>query len=69
MKNERKIKPVVRKVTYEVAEDIDDRYWMNATEEERFNELASLRMMLFGAGKIKKIQKVIRKRSLHEEAD
>lgn len=69
MNSSRKIQPVVRKVTFAQAEDADDYYWANATEEERFNELAGLRMMVFGGEEIGRIEKVVRKRSLHEQGD
>ena len=39
MGNERKIKAVVRKVTFEEAENADDEYWANASVEERLQEL------------------------------
>lgn len=44
-------------------------YWANATEEERFNELADLRLMVLGSEVVKKMEKVVRKRYLHEETD
>ncbi|PVD50956.1 hypothetical protein DC498_17375 [Terrimonas sp.] len=68
MNRARKIQPVVRKVSFAEAEETDNMYWANTTYEERFNELAELRMMVFGGGG-KKMEKVVRKRSLYEEAD
>ncbi len=69
MQNIRKIQPVVRKVTFTDAEEADNAYWANATPVERFNELASLRMMVFGGDILEKIEKVVQKRSLHEQTD
>jgi hypothetical protein len=69
MDSSRKIQPVVRKVTFAEAEEADDHYWANATEEERFNELAGLRMMVFGGEEIGRIEKVVSKRSLHGKGD
>lgn len=69
MNNSRKIQPVVRKVTFTQAEEADDYYWANATEEERFNELADLRKMVFGSEEIGRIKKVVRKISLHGQRD
>lgn len=68
MNTVRKIQPVVRKVTFAQAEEADHTYWENATEQERFNELANLRVMVFGNEKMK-IEKVVLKRSLDEKAD
>jgi hypothetical protein len=47
IKNERKIKPIVRKVTFAEAELADDEYWAKATEEERLRELVELRNIFF----------------------
>jgi len=70
MDERRKIEPVVRKVSFEEAEALDDLFWSNATAEERLNELINLRMMVFGnAGSNLRIQKVAIKRSVYEEAD
>lgn len=66
MQKERKIKKVVRKVTFAEAEIADDEYWANATAEERLKELTELRKMVFGdaAGRIKK---VVSKRSIYDD--
>lgn len=69
MNSVRKIQPVIRKVTFAEAEEAEDNYWANTTEEQRFNELADLRMMVFGAEAVKRIEKVVQKRSLHAEED
>lgn len=47
MEKERKIKAVVRQVTFEEAENADDEYWANASAEERLQELVELRKMFF----------------------
>jgi hypothetical protein len=47
IKNERKIKPIVRKVTFAEAELANDEYWTKATEEERLRELVELRNIFF----------------------
>ena len=65
----RKIQPVVRKVTFTEAEEADHAYWAKATAVERFNELVNLRVMVFGDDTIERIEKVVRKRYLYEEAD
>jgi hypothetical protein len=64
--NERKIKAVVRKVTFEEAENADDVYWVNASVEERLSELIELRKMFFGDGN-QRIEKVVSKRKRYEE--
>jgi hypothetical protein len=68
MEKKRKIKPVVRKVTFAEAEIADDQYWANATEEERLQELIELRNMFFGNAD-PRIKKVVSKRNRYEEAD
>jgi len=64
--NERKIKALVRKVTFEEAENADDEYWVNASVEERLSELLELRKMFFGDGN-QRIEKVVSKRKRYEE--
>lgn len=66
MEKERKIKAVVRKVTFEEAENADDEYWVNASVEERLSELIELRKMFFGDGN-QRIEKVVSKRKRYEE--
>jgi len=68
MDKERKIKPVVRKVTLAEAEIGDDDYWAKASVEERLQELADLRNMFFGDAD-RRIKKVISKRNRYEEED
>ncbi|HEU0227521.1 MAG TPA: hypothetical protein VFQ86_07270 [Arachidicoccus soli] len=68
MKKERKMQMVVRKVSFAEAEEADNVYWANATEEERINELVSLRWMVWGKeGKVQKISKEVHKRSIYED--
>ena len=66
MKNERKIKAVVKKVTFAEAENEDDQYWAQASAEERFQELIELRQMVF-ADADDKIKKIVSIRSIHDE--
>ena len=66
MEKERKIKPIVRKVTFAEAELADDEYWAKATEEERLRELVELRNIFFGDAD-RRIKKVVSKRSRYEE--
>jgi len=68
MEKERKIKAVVRKVTFKEAEDADDEYWANASVEERLQELIKLRRMFFGDAN-GRIKKVVSKRKRYEEGD
>lgn len=66
MQKERKISPLVRKLTFAEAELADDEYWANATAEERLQELIELRSMFFGDAD-KRIKKVVSKRNRYEE--
>lgn len=66
MEKERKIKAVVRKVTFKEAEDADDEYWANASVEERLQELIKLRRMFFGNTN-RRMKKVVSKRKRYEE--
>ena len=68
MGKERKIKPVVRNVTFAEAEIADDEYWAKASEEERLQELVELRNMFFGDAD-ERIIKVVSKRNRYEEED
>ena len=65
---ERKIKPVVKKFSsFKDAEDADDEYWANTTDEERLNAIIDLRKVFLDNSNELRIQKVVIKRSLHEE--
>ncbi len=66
MEKERKIKPVVRKMTFSEAENADDEYWAKATVDERLQELMELRKMVFGDAAIR-MKKVVSQRSMYEE--
>lgn len=68
MEKERKIKSIVRKVTFAEAEVADDEYWAKASEEERLRELVELRNMFFEDAD-RRIKKVVSKRSRYEEED
>jgi hypothetical protein len=70
MKKERKIKPVVRKFSsFKEAEEADDNYWSNTSEEERLNALIDLRNMFSDDVEEVRIQKIVIKRSIYEEDD
>ncbi len=66
MKKERKIKAVVKKVTFAEAENEDDQYWAQASPEQRFQELIELRQMVF-ADADDKIIKIVSIRNIHDE--
>jgi hypothetical protein len=70
MAKKRKIEMVVRKVSFSEAEELDDKYWSETTEEERLKVLIDLRKTFF-SGDVKKgvIQKVVSKYNLYEAAD
>ena len=67
MDKERKIKKIVRKLTFAEAEEADDEYWANTTAEERLQELIRLRQMAYGHIRDTKIKKVVFKRSIHDK--
>jgi hypothetical protein len=69
MEKKRKIAMVVRKVSFAEAEELDDIYWAEKTEEERLKVLIDLRKIFWGSNiKKPKIQKVVFKYNLYEEA-
>lgn len=68
MEGERKIKKVVRKLTFTEAENSDDEYWANATAEERLQELIGLRKMFFEDAD-RRIKKVVSKKNRYEKED
>lgn len=55
----------VRKVSFAEAEELDNEYYASLTEMERLEILMELRSMIDPG--IKKIQKVVFKRNLHDE--
>jgi hypothetical protein len=66
MKQERKIKPVVRKFSsFQDAEEADDEYWANTTPEERLNALIDLRKIFINSSG-NKFQMVVNRRSIYE---
>ena len=70
MEKKRKIEMVVRKVSFAEAEELDDIYWAEKTEEDRLKVLIDLRKTFWGNNiKKPKIQKVVFKYCLYEEAD
>ena len=66
MQTERKIKAVVKKVTFAEAENADDEYWAQTSAEERLQELIELRQMVF-AGADDRIKKIVSIRNIHDE--
>jgi hypothetical protein len=71
MEKERKIEPIVRKFSsFKEAEEADDKYWSNTTAEERLNAIVDLRKIFINnLNNQTRIQKVVVKRSIYEEAD
>ena len=66
MKQERKIKPVVRKFSsFQDAEEADDEYWANTTPEARLNALIDLRKIFINSS-VNKFQMVVNRRSIYE---
>ena len=69
MEKKRKIEKVVRKISFEKAEELDDIFWAEKTEEERLRVLIDLRNTFWGGEpKMPKIQKIVFKYRLYEEA-
>lgn len=67
MEKKRKIEIVVRKVSLSEADEIDDNYWAETTEEERLKVLIDLRKTFFGRNlKKTEIEKVVSKYNLYE---
>ena len=67
MERKRKIALVARKLSFKEAEEADNVYWSATSEKERLLALMDLRAMVFGTG-MEKIQKIVHKRHMHEEA-
>ena len=69
MQKKRKIAMVVNKFSsHQAAEEADDKYWAEATMEDRLKELMHLRMIFLGdKDREMKMHKVVVKRSLYEE--
>ena len=64
MEYNRKIAPIIRRVTFEEAERADDLFWANASYAERLNTIYELRVMFGGD---KPIQPVLRRRHIKDE--
>ena len=60
---------VVKKFSFKEAEDADDKYWSEATEEERLKELVELRKMVFGDNTEIRIRKTVSQRSIYDEEE
>ena len=70
MKTKRTISMEVRKVSFLEAEELDDRYWAERTEEERLKVLIDLRKTFWGGNlKQTKIKKVVNKYNWYEATD
>ena len=67
MERKRKLALVARKLSFKAAEEADNVYWSATSEKERLLALMDLRAMVFGTG-MEKIQKIVHKRHMHEEA-
>ncbi len=69
MEKKRKIEMVVKKVSFAEAEEADNLYWSNKSEEERLKSAIELRNIFFGRKKTvdTRIAKVVFKRSIYEE--
>jgi hypothetical protein len=69
MNQKRKIEKAVKKLSLSEAEDADDLYWSQRSAEERLQYLIDVRETFFGddADEAGVINKVVFKRSLHEE--
>jgi hypothetical protein len=66
MEKERKILPIVRKMSFADAENADDEFWAKATVEERLKELVDLRKLVFGDAEIR-IRKTVSQRSMYDD--
>lgn len=66
MEKQRKILPIVRKISFADAENADDEFWAEATVEERLKELIDLRKMVFGEAETG-IRKIVSQRSMYDD--
>lgn len=66
LQNTRKIKMVARTESFKEAERLDDEYWANASEQERFSEMIRLTEMVFGKSN-GRIQKVVNFKNRYED--
>ncbi len=67
MENKRKITPVVRRVSFAEAEELDNQYYAGLSEVERLEVLMNLRSML--ESNVKSIIPVVVKRYIHESVE
>jgi hypothetical protein len=65
----RKIALVAKKLSFKEAEEADDKYWAEKSEEYRLRALMDLRELVFGNIKDQSIKKIVYKRSVHEEVE
>lgn len=65
MTKERKISLIAKKYSFKEAEEADDKYWANASTEERLKELIELRKM-FLEDVPTKMQKIVSRRNIYE---
>ena len=68
MKKQRKIVFVAKKMSFAEAEESENLYWSKKSEVYRLKALMDLRETVFGNIKNPSIEKVVYKRSIHEEA-
>jgi len=69
MEKKRKIALVAHKYSFKEAEEADDKYWSQKSPEYRLKTLMDLREMVYGNIENYSIEKVVYKRSIHEEAE
>lgn len=69
MVKQRKIALVKKILSFKEAEEADDAYWAEKSDEYRLRALMDLREMVFGNSKDQSIKKVVYKRNLHEEVE
>ncbi len=68
MAKERKMALTVKKYSFKEAEEADDKYWANASTEERLRELVELRKIFFGNVPAK-MQKIVSRRNIYEQEE
>ena len=67
MEKKRKIEIVVKKYSFAEAEEVEDEFWRNKSEEERLKSAMELRHIFFGRKKTDdtRIAKVVFKRNIY----
>jgi hypothetical protein len=68
MKKDRSDWTVKKFSSFAEAEEADNIFWANTTEEYRLNTLIDLRATFFGTGMPFPIEKVVYKRNIYEQA-